>query len=112
LNCFLKSRIKPILSFKGIVAKHKPQQAQMPISDSIPASPEDSLQIARVHIESTTNSTISKIASGTSDPEERIKYLAITFGADIQRPFTRYFVVKDTETKNIVSYVKWVIPPL
>lgn len=82
----------------------------MPISDPIPASPEDSLQIARVHIESTKNATISKIANGTSDPEERIKYLAITFEADLQRPFTRYFVIKDTETNTIVSYVKWVIP--
>lgn len=82
----------------------------MPLSDPILASPEDSLQIAQVHVEATIESTISKLARGTADVGDGVKRAAIVFGADIQRPFNRYLVIKDTDTNAIVSYVKWVIP--
>ena len=77
----------------------------MPISDPILASPSDSLQIAKIHVESTKNSEVTKIVNGTADLNEMVTVLAI-----MSRPFNRYLVIKDTDTNEIISYVDWVLP--
>jgi hypothetical protein len=84
----------------------------MGITEPLLATDADCAQIARVHIqpESKTVSALTTMVSGTAGPEATITYITAQLQRSITSTYSKYFVIKDTETGEVISYANWVLP--
>jgi hypothetical protein len=82
----------------------------MPISDPSSATSSTAQAIAGLLLQALAEGSASSTLISTIGVEKMRAHLEACMPYEIERPFKRYLVIKDTETNQIISYVTWALP--